>query len=375
MLRKRTRSLEKDQQMSHLTMSDSVAESYFNYENRKNNSFFGVPGLFVGLTPKSLSDSDSVWSPTSPLDFRVFSNLGNSFRSPRSPCCEQQKSWDTSKVGLSIIDYLENDTKLSGKVLRSESKSILFGPQMRIKTINSQTHVNSFETPKSLPKNYAIFPYTQIKSSLQKENSDVVFEIGETPLELEQEPFGKIRSCSLDSCRSSPALAGFADSSSDVSSGSFGLENLASDGSLPCLMIGGSPNTNSFLHIKVNSMPVSKGSGNEFIETLSADEIELSEDYTRVISRGPNPRTTHIYGDCILDCHTNNLSNFSKNDARGIEGAITSTISYPSDNFLSFCYSCNKKLEGKDIYIYRYALILVLIALLFLNNSSLQEDI
>ncbi|CAE5964843.1 unnamed protein product [Arabidopsis arenosa] len=30
--------------------------------------------------------------------------------------------------------------------------------------------------------------------------------------------------------------------------------------------------------------------------------LALSEDYTCIISHGPNPKTTHIFGDCILDC-------------------------------------------------------------------------
>lgn len=350
MLRKRTRSVEKDQRMSHLKMPESVAESFFNFENQKGNSLFNVPGLFVGLSPKGLSDTDSVRSPTSPLDFRAFSNLGNSFRSPKSAHYGQQKSWDTSKVGLSIIDSLDNDMKPSGKVLRSESKNIIFGPQMRIKTPNSQTNSNSFEAAKSLPKNYAIFPCTQIKSPLQKGNSDAVLEIGETPFE-EHEPFGKTRSSSLDSCRSFPALAGFTDSGSIVSSESFDFEKLASQESSP-LMFGGSHKSNNFLHSKVNSMSASIGSGYGFTESLSASEIELSEDYTRVVSHGLNPRTTHIYGDRILECHSNDFSNDCKNAAEG-SGVMIPTTQYPSDDFLSFCCSCNKKLDGKDIYIYR----------------------
>lgn len=351
MLRKRTRSVEKEQQMSHLKTPESVAESFFNSENLKGNSLFNVPGLFVGLSPKGLSDTDSVRSPTSPLDFRAFSNLGNSFRSPKSAHYEQHKSWDTSKVGLSIIDSLRNDMKPSSKVLRSESKNIIFGPQMRIKTPNSQTNINSFDAPKSLPKNYAIFPCTQIKSLLQKGNSDVVLEIGETPFE-EHEPFGKTRSCSLDSCRSFPVLAGFTDCGSIMSSENFGFEKLACQESSP-LMVGGSPRSNNFSDSKVNLMSTSIGSGNGFTESLSASEIELSEDYTRVVSHGPNPRTTHIYGDCILECRTNDQSDDYKNEAEGSDGVMIITTQYPSDDFLSFCCSCNKKLEGKDIYIYR----------------------
>ncbi|KAL5718573.1 hypothetical protein ACHQM5_011460 [Ranunculus cassubicifolius] len=72
------------------------------------------------------------------------------------------------------------------------------------------------------------------------------------------------------------------------------------------------------------------------IGCLSASEIEMSEDYTCVISRGPNPKTIHIFGDCIVEnCYW-----------------IFSSLQHSTENFLSFCYNCKKKLgEGKDIYI------------------------
>ncbi|XP_068338431.1 protein MARD1-like [Pyrus communis] len=67
-------------------------------------------------------------------------------------------------------------------------------------------------------------------------------------------------------------------------------------------------------------------------------EMELSEDYTCVISRGPKPRTTHIFDNCIVESyHT-----------------MSDQSSSGSENFLSFCYTCRKNLEQKiDIYIYR----------------------
>ncbi|KAK6130212.1 hypothetical protein DH2020_036022 [Rehmannia glutinosa] len=53
------------------------------------------------------------------------------------------------------------------------------------------------------------------------------------------------------------------------------------------------------------SPPVKKspfGSMNSgVLSSLSASEMELSEDYTCVISYGPNPRTTHIFDDCIVE--------------------------------------------------------------------------
>lgn len=75
----------------------------------------------------------------------------------------------------------------------------------------------------------------------------------------------------------------------------------------------------------------SSNSGNQtnvspqnFTGFLSMSEMELSEDYTCVISHGPNPTTTHIFGNCIVDkcCFLSDKSNSSPKD------------------FLSFCHTC-----------------------------------
>ncbi|CAL8992717.1 unnamed protein product [Prunus brigantina] len=125
MLRKRSRSIQKDQhQTGHLPIADAGSDVLGH--NPKSNSFFSVPGLFVGLSSKGLTYSDSVMSPTSPLDFSVLSNLGNPFRSPRSNNDGSQRSWGSSKVGLSIIDSLDDDVKFYGKVRRSSESKKFF---------------------------------------------------------------------------------------------------------------------------------------------------------------------------------------------------------------------------------------------------------
>ncbi|KAJ0248209.1 FCS-Like Zinc finger 11 [Hirschfeldia incana] len=84
------------------------------------------------------------------------------------------------------------------------------------------------------------------------------------------------------------------------------------------------------------------GSDNAFSFCLSEDEMEMSEDYTCITTHGPNPKTTHIYRDQVLECHKNEVINKEK------------SIETELDNFLSVCNFCNKKLVvGKDIYMYR----------------------
>lgn len=113
-----------------------------------------------------------------------------------------------------------------------------------------------------------------------------------------------------------------------------------------------SPQSPSDFKIKTrNSQSSAIGSANSGIQTehsnsaqaptgcASVSEMELSEDYTCVISRGPNPRTTHIFDNCIVE------SFYSLSDQS----------SSASVSFLSFCYTCKKNLEQKnDIYIYRF---------------------
>ncbi|KAK8511093.1 hypothetical protein V6N12_033374 [Hibiscus sabdariffa] len=77
--------------------------------------------------------------------------------------------------------------------------------------------------------------------------------------------------------------------------------------------------------------------------SFSASDMELSEDYTCVITHGSNPRTTHIFDDCIVETCCGVVSSKGENGS-----------SYQPENFLSFCFTCRKNLSpGKDIYIYR----------------------
>ncbi|CAI9755647.1 unnamed protein product [Fraxinus pennsylvanica] len=328
----------KDQHRDHL-ISDASSESKFHSvifgQKHTNSSYFNVPGVFVGFNPRS-SESDSERSPTSPLDYKVFSNMGNPLKPRRSSNEVHQKSWDCSKVGLSIIDSLYNESKYSGKVIgSSDSKNILFGPKMRISNANFRGCIDSLEVPRSLPKNVAIFPNDVAKPPNHiKDNSNVLFEIGGAPSEPEQ--FDKnLHSCSLDSGR----LSGNLNSKNAIS-------HMFSESKL-----GDSSVT------KLSSIPASISCGSGFIGSVPAREVELSEDYTCVRTHGPNPKVTHIFGDCILECH-DKLADVFEETLEEIplpQAAECSDVfpSYPSSDFLKFCYSCKKKLEGEDVYMYR----------------------
>jgi hypothetical protein len=329
--------------------ADHYSQSHAFGRNIKGNSIFNVPCLFVGLGPKGLLDSDSVRSPTSPLDTKVLSNLGNNaVRNQRSSLLEgnHQRSWDCCKVGLSIVESLEDCSNCSRFCL---------SPQRMIKTPICQTCMDSFESSESLPKDFC----PENGSVIQKgeSESNVLFEIGETSFELD-EPFGRTRSSSLDSCKSLKVDFGLANSKTDSDVDDFAMKDATIQVSSSPHFIGGSQNSNPFAlaESKSNTLPIS----NESLKSLSASEIELSEDYTCVISHGPNPKTTHIFGDCILETHRDLfIKNHFMNEENEKENGMTliglqTPNQYPSGAFLSFCDHCNKKLEeGKDIYIYR----------------------
>ncbi|XP_020202132.1 FCS-Like Zinc finger 10 [Cajanus cajan] len=361
MLRKRSRSIQKDQEHTgQMASSDTNHESYSQSHvlgsNAKSNSIFNAPLLFVGMGPKGLLDSDSVKSPTSPLDFSFLSNLSNPFRTPSSLSNEgQQRSWDCAKVGLSIIDSLEECSKFSGKILQaSESKKTSLRPQMITKSPSCKSYVDSPMASKSLPKDFCKIPCAQNGSFLHKDESSVLFEIGETL--LENESFCKTVSSSLDSYSPIKNMSVLTGSKFDSNSENFALNHI----SFSPHFIGKSQNKNSLLPAELNTNRVAAASSDEFMNSLSASEIELSEDYTCVISHGPNPKTTHIFCDCILETHANDFKSNCKKEEEGKGlpifnlNMLNTHNQYPSDDFLSFCYHCSKKLEeGKDIYIYR----------------------
>ncbi|KAK8962262.1 hypothetical protein KSP40_PGU021237 [Platanthera guangdongensis] len=194
------------------------------------SSLFSIPGLLVSF--KGSSEPDSTRSPTSPLDYRIFSNLANSFiRSPRSP----GRSWDCSRVGLGLVDSLGDDN-VPG---HSETKNILLGSQLRLNNITNSKKILNLA--------------------------------GDEQLETKNQVF---------------------------------------DGFMDCL--------------------------------------SASEDYTCITSHGPNPKTTHLFGDRILESRMIHFGKKQGSEGAGchwiIRGSANSSP-FPSNDFLSSCDLCSKKLE------------------------------
>ncbi|KAL8548285.1 hypothetical protein ACS0TY_007563 [Phlomoides rotata] len=92
----------------------------------------------------------------------------------------------------------------------------------------------------------------------------------------------------------------------------------------------------------------------DFTRQLSLKEMELSEDYTCVIIHGPNPKTTHIYDNCIVESSCVDNDDLISEEKMKDSGSDTNLSSPPSLNFMSFCHTCKDVLgQDRDIYIYR----------------------
>lgn len=114
----------------------------------------------------------------------------------------------------------------------------------------------------------------------------------------------------------------------------------------------GVKNKNSLLSMHSPAGEVRNSSPRLFTGCLSPREMELSEDYTCVISHGPNPKKTHIFDNCIVESCGGDGFLCSKKESRFLEDQNSSF--YASEGFLSFCHACGKSLaQGKDIFMYR----------------------
>jgi len=95
---------------------------------------------------------------------------------------------------------------------------------------------------------------------------------------------------------------------------------------------------------------VSWPSARVFASGVAPGEMAMSEDYTCVISRGPNPRTRHIFDDCIVEsCGDVLVETMGNGPAAAVGGDAA-----PASGFLSSCHACHRQLgHANDIFIYR----------------------
>ena len=252
------------------------------YRKPPSSSFFSSPRLFTGFSSKVFSESEAVMSPTSTLDSKPFSGFRNPFTATVKP------PESDSRRHWEKLDSRSIGLGIVDALSHDESDPKLSKPESRKVLFGSQLKI---QIPPLLPS---------VHSPAESPKSPADFGI-------------KTRNSQLGPF--SPCL-----SQSPAKKSGFG-------------------SANSGLLEAPNSPRIFTGS-------LSATEMELSEDYTCVISYGPNPRTIHIFDNCIVGFSASRKGN----------GILPERSSYPSESFLSFCHSCKKNIgPGKDIYIYRLA--------------------
>jgi hypothetical protein len=243
-------------------------------------------------------------SPRSPLDLRAFAALGGSLlRSPRSP-----RSWDSQRVGLGgLVDTLAEPA--------ADAKNRLLGYQVR------PTKLQCFA------KSY---------TSLPKVCGDGQTEHGEMEA---------VAAAGGGGGMSVPCTRFYGDVKS-------GPEVIVSGGA----RLGFSSHSVDLGKFPASgSLPVSIGRPRRYIGSVSAMEVEQSEDYTCIIAHGSNPKTTRIFGDCILEPCPLLVPDWESKETD--EAELYWLVKGPGDadeEFMRVCLSCKKNLDGDESCIYRY---------------------
>jgi hypothetical protein len=227
---------------------------------------------------------------------------GESSRSPTSPLdpkallLRSPRAWGAEPAGRGLVDALAGD-----------AKNCLLSPRLLLKSYSS------------LPKDCG---------GACRSNP----ELGPDAAGMSSVPSSRFFFGDL---KSGPEVARSDDARLNDKRHSFDLGKLTGPGSLPASI------------------------ARRFIGSVSASEVEQSEDYTRIIARGPNPKTTHIFGDCILEPLPVGEAAMEVHDGAAESYLVVKCAEETAacDDFLSSCFTCKKKLEGNDIYIYRYVAI------------------
>ncbi|XP_050372705.1 FCS-Like Zinc finger 8-like [Argentina anserina] len=251
---------------------------------RPTSSFFSAPRLFTSFTSKPFTETEVVRSPTSILETKPFFGLRNPF-------------WSESNTPKTP----EPETKRHWDKLDTKGIGLAI--------VDALIDDDGSDPKPSKPQTRMVIFGSQLKIQIPPLSSSVL------------------------SPSDSPKLEAV-----------FGIERTNSGG----------PFSSGLSQSPAMRSPFGTvGSGNEtpvspqvFKGCLSVSEMELSEDYTCVISHGPNPRTTHIFDNCVVES-CDGVPELSPSRQEN-------SSSYPSESFLGFCYRCKKNLgQGKDIYMYR----------------------
>jgi len=84
-----------------------------------------------------------------------------------------------------------------------------------------------------------------------------------------------------------------------------------------------------------------------FSRCLSTSKMELSEDYTCVITHKPIPRPTHIFDNCIVESFCG-VVGFSTSLKKYNNRFLGDGSSYSPNNFLSLCFAYKNNLEQEN---------------------------
>ncbi|XP_020526224.1 uncharacterized protein LOC18421374 isoform X1 [Amborella trichopoda] len=289
---------------------ENSRETQFGYSNSSSSVPFSPSNHFGPANPTSSSETGFMFSNSLPF-------------SPKH-------------IFYSVASANSSETQLGGLNSLSSSPFSHENPAYSSETRFGKSNSNS-SLPLS-PQNVIISPRRTNFSGAQIGNSS---ESTERPI---------VHSTSKGSLLFSPK--NLVDSASFVNSSGTGLVYLNSNGSqgssfqLEKRVIDSKDRVNS---MEVSS-PLSVGSPRVFTGCLSASEMEQSEDYTCIISHGPNSRTTHIFDNCVVESPFVGSFSTKKENWAVYENQST----YPSHDFLSICFACKKKLgQGEDIFMYR----------------------
>ncbi|KAK6913955.1 Zf-FLZ domain [Dillenia turbinata] len=262
---------------------------------RLTSFFFSSPRLYTTFSSKGFLETESVMSPTSILDGKPFSAFKN-------PC------WSDTPKSSEISNNNKNNNTNNNNTNNNTEVKRYYWEKFDSKGVG----LSIVDDDKSNSEERVLFG-SQLKIQIPPLFSSVLSPSNSPKNSSDLEI--KTRNSQLDSFSSAQSPS--SEKKTGFGSGNLGLET---------------PN-----------------SPRVFAGCLSASEMELSEDYTCVITHGPNPRTTHIFDNCVVESYSG-VVGFS--DARGEN--VSFGTRFPSESFLSFCYNCKKNLgHGKDIFMYR----------------------